>query len=183
MTSRMLALAALAALAFLSTTPMSQPLQAMPAFADGRKKGRETGFPIPRFVSQKAATARMRVGPSTDYATSWVYSVRGLPLEITEEYGNWRRVRDQDGVTGWMYAPLLSGHRTAVVGPWLDKTVELRAAPSATSRVVARLSPRVLLELDHCNGKWCEVSLTKRRMNGFVAQDNLWGVYPGELIE
>ncbi|OHV84416.1 SH3 domain-containing protein [Rhizobium sp. LCM 4573] len=174
---------ALAALAFLLPIAGGQPLQAMPTGSESWRKGRETGFPVPRFVSLKAQTARMRIGPSTDYATSWVYSVRGLPLEITEEYGNWRRVRDQDGVTGWMYAPLLSGRRTAVVGPWLDQPVALRSAPSAKARIVARLSPRVLLDLEHCNGNWCEVSLTTRRMSGFVEQDNLWGVYPREVIE
>lgn len=86
--------------------------QAAPAFNHDWKKGRETGFPIPRFVSLKAAKAHMRVGPSLDYATSYVYSARGLPLEITEEYGHWRRVRDEDGSTGWIVraASLLAPH-------------------------------------------------------------------------
>ncbi|WP_052182735.1 SH3 domain-containing protein [Rhizobium sp. YS-1r] len=149
----------------------------------GFRKGRETGFPIPRFVSLKASRAHMRVGPSTDYATVWIYSARGLPVEITEEYGNWRRIRDPDGVTGWMFAPLLSSRRTAVVGPWIKQPIPLRSAPSRNARIIARLSAEVRLDLDHCDGSWCEVSLQKQRLSGFVEQGSLWGVYPGETIE
>lgn len=183
MTIRTLIPAAVAALAFLLPVAMGQPLQAKPAFNEGWRKGRETGLPVPRFVSLKAHTARMRVGPSTDYATSWLYSVRGIPLEITEEYGNWRRVRDQDGVSGWMSAPLLSGRRTAVIGPWLDEPVALRAAPSTKAKIIVRLSPRVRLDIDRCDGKWCEASIQLQRLSGFVKQEALWGVYPQEIIE
>jgi hypothetical protein len=55
----------------------------------------------------------MRIGPSLDYGTQWIYRVSGLPLEITAEYGNWRQVRDSDGVSGWMHRALLSSKRTA----------------------------------------------------------------------
>jgi SH3-like domain-containing protein len=174
---------ALLALVPLSPAAMAQSKEAKTAFNHGWKKGRETGFPIPRFVSLRPERANMRVGPSTDYQTKWVYSVRGLPMEITEEYGNWRRVRDQDGVTGWMLAPLLSSRRTAVVGPWLNTPVAMRSSPSAKARVIAKLSARVRLEIATCDGKWCKANLAERRMSGFVDQSMLWGVYPGETIE
>lgn len=175
--------AALLALFLHQSAAMAQPEKTGPAFNAGWKKGRQTGFPIPRFVSLRSEKANMRVGPSTDYQTKWVYSVRGLPLEITEEYGNWRRVRDQDGVTGWMLAPLLSSRRTAVIGPWLQTPAALHTTPSAKSRTVARLSARVRLEINHCDGKWCRATLTERRLSGFIDQGSLWGVYPGETIE
>ena len=149
----------------------------------GFRKGRETGYPIPRFVSLKATQARMRIGPSTDYATKWVYTHRGMPLEITEEYGNWRRVRDFDGVTGWMSGALLSGDRTAVVGPWLDEPIALRQSASSGSAVVAQLSPRVMMRVARCDGTWCEVSLRSNGLDGYVDQASLWGVYPRERFE
>jgi SH3-like domain-containing protein len=125
----------------------------------------------------------MRVGPLLDYATSYVYSARGVPLEITEEYGHWRRVRDEDGSSGWMFAALLSSRRTAVVGPWLEKPVSLRADPSSDARTVAKLAARVRLDLSHCDGSWCRAALQDRRLSGFIRQVDLWGVYPGETIE
>jgi SH3-like domain-containing protein len=153
------------------------------ALAPGFKKGRVTGYPLPRFVSLKSAHARMRVGPSTDYPTSWIYSTRGLPMEITEEYGNWRRVRDQDGASGWMFAPLLSGRRTAVVGPWLDTRQPLRKTPSASAPILAELDPAVRLNLVRCDGTWCRVTLQSGGLSGSIAQSALWGIYPGEMLD
>ena len=149
----------------------------------GFGRGRETGYPVPRFVSLKSSHARMRVGPSTDYAAKWVYTHRGMPFEITEEYGNWRRVRDFEGVTGWMHGALLSGDRTAIVGPWLDEPVPLRRSPSSGGEVVARLAPKVMMHVAACNGTWCEVSLPRSDLDGYADQASLWGVYPGERFE
>ncbi|WP_281976702.1 SH3 domain-containing protein [Pseudorhizobium flavum] len=149
----------------------------------GFRSGRETGYAVPRFVSLKAAKARMRIGPSTDYATSWLYTQRGLPLEITEEYGNWRRVRDFEGVSGWMSGALLSGDRTAIVGPWLDEPIPLRRSASSGASVRAQLSPRVLMQVKTCDGRWCEVSLPRNSVEGYVDQSSLWGVYPGERFK
>ncbi len=56
-----------------------------------------SGLPLPRFVSLKSKRVNLRVGPSTDYATSWMYTKAGLPVEIIQEYDNWRRIRDADG--------------------------------------------------------------------------------------
>ncbi|CAN7415333.1 SH3 domain-containing protein [Neorhizobium sp. LjRoot104] len=180
---RSLAATALVALVFLSPVAMGQPLQAKPAFDEDWKKGRETELPIPRFVSLKARTAYLRVGPSTDFATIWVYTAQGLPLEIIQEYGNWRRVRDADGTTGWMFAPLISSKRTAVIGPWLQQPIPLRSAPSKSARVIARLLPEVRLDLINCDGTWCRTVLQKERLRGYVSQSSLWGVYPGETVQ
>jgi SH3-like domain-containing protein len=160
-----------------------QSASAASSLGAGFRTGRVTGYPVPRFVSIKSANAHMRVGPSTDYATNWVYSARGLPLEIIEEYGNWRQVRDPEGTSGWMFAPLLSGRRTAVVGPWMEKSIKLRSAPRTSASVIAELAPSVRLNIGNCDGSWCDVSLQTRHLSGYVAQTNLWGVYPHERVE
>ena len=100
-------------------------------------KGRETGLPVSRFVSLKSANARMRIGPSLDYGTKWIYVKSGLPLEITAEYDNWRQVRDSDGITGWMHRALLSSRRTAVIGPWLKQAAALHTGAREEFHTVA----------------------------------------------
>ncbi|MDI7860574.1 SH3 domain-containing protein [Rhizobiaceae bacterium n13] len=162
-----------------------RPAGAAPATAimpPGSTKGRETGLPVPRYVSLKSGNARMRIGPSFDYGTKWIYLKAGLPLEITAEYDNWRQVRDPDGIAGWMHRILLSSRRSAVVGPWLKAPVALRAGASAKSPVTAKLAASVLLDLDGCDGSWCAVEVKGRDVSGFVRQSNLWGVYPSEVI-
>ncbi len=75
-----------------------------------------SGLPVPRYVSLKSDHVNVRAGPTKDNDVAWVYTRSGLPVEITAEFENWRRVRDSEGAEGWVYHSLLSGRRTAVSG-------------------------------------------------------------------
>ncbi|TAX63651.1 hypothetical protein ELI03_36120 [Rhizobium leguminosarum] len=152
------------------------------ASSDWTAKGRETGLPIPRFVSLKTTRARMRIGPAFEYAVKWLYQASGLPLEITEEYGNWRQVRDCDGVSGWMHQSLLSSNRTAIVGPWLKQMTALRIQARENSFVKAKLEPRVRVQILSCTLSWCNVAITEDHISGFIEKSALWGVYPQEVV-
>lgn len=176
---------------FAAFAAMVQPALAAPArltagnsiATSSRETGRVTGLKLPRFVSLKSETARMRVGPSTDYAVRFVYLVAGLPLELIEEWGNWRLVRDHDGTSGWMHAALLSGQRTAMIAPWLKDGANLKRGPSSSAATLALMQPGVLVKISDCSGSWCHVALQRPRLGGYVAQAKLWGVYPREIIE
>ncbi|WP_425353856.1 SH3 domain-containing protein [Ancylobacter gelatini] len=144
--------------------------------------GRTSGLPVPRFLSLKADKTNVRSGPTKDHAVAWVFTRAGLPVEVTAEFETWRRIRDADGAEGWVYHSMLSGRRTALVGPWLkDGPTPLYANPDADSAVRARLEPGVLGKLDKCDGKWCH--FFDNGFDGFIEQEKLWGVYPGEKLE
>lgn len=139
-----------------------------------------SGLPLPRFVSVKAAEANVRLGPGTSYGVKWTFVRHGLPVEIYQEFGNWRRIRDWTGEDGWIFGPLLSGRRTALVEPWSDgDAAKLKTRPDG--RVTAVLEPGVVVRLRGCDGTWCEVATSA--VSGFVRQDRLWGVYPGERFD
>ena len=70
---------------------------------------------MPRFVSLKSDKVNVRGGPTKDHDVTWIYTRAGLPVEITAEFDNWRRIRDWEGSEGWVYHSLLSGRRTAMV--------------------------------------------------------------------
>lgn len=145
-----------------------------------------SGLPLPRFVSLKAQRVNLRIGPGTDYAVSWLYLKSGLPVEIIQEYDNWRRVRDADGTEGWVNQSLLSGERTAIAAPWMrgdgqDIYVNLRRDSMPTASVVAKLEPGVVLRLDECNGNWCHAEAGG--VEGWVSQAEIWGAYPGEAFK
>ena len=163
------------------TTKAGQLPKAQPLLQ--RDKGRVTGRPLPRYVSLKSSRARMRVGPSTDYPMRWLYTAPDHPIEIIEEFGNWRKVRDDAGATGWMHGALLSTRRTAIVAPWLKDTAALRRRPAKNADLIARMQPGVLLKLAHCTGTWCRVTVRGEALAGYVAQNKLWGVYPNEKVE
>ncbi len=142
-----------------------------------------SGLPLPRFVSLKSNTVNVREGPGEDYRIAWVYVRAGLPVEVTQEFDTWRRIRDADGSEGWVSQALLSGDRTAVVAPW-----EAREAPqplfrraTVSASVAAYLEPGVLTQVSRCSDGWCNVE--GAQFSGWMPQDSLWGVYPGETVE
>lgn len=142
-----------------------------------------SGYPVPRFVSLKSNRVNVRKGPSLDHPVAWEFTRAGLPVEVTAEFENWRRIRDSEGSEGWVYHSLLSGRRTALVMPWARKrqAVPLYAKASTRSQVVAQLESGLLASLLSCNGEWCQLSLDS--VSGWIQQVTLWGVYRGEKIQ
>ena len=51
-----------------------------------------SGLPVPRYVSLKSDHVNVRAGPTKDNDVAWIYTRSGLPVEITAEFENWRRV-------------------------------------------------------------------------------------------
>jgi SH3-like domain-containing protein len=144
--------------------------------------GSVSGLPVPRFVSLKADRVNVRSGPNQDQEIRWVYTRAGMPVEITAEFENWRRIRDWEGSEGWVYHSLLSGRRTAVVVPTLkDELVPLYESANAEAAVVAKLQAGVLGSLKSCTGTWCEFA--GKGFDGWIRQDRLWGAYPNEKVE
>jgi SH3-like domain-containing protein len=146
--------------------------------------GQVTGLPVPRFVSLRSDRVNLREGPSKDHRTSWVFQRAGMPVEITAEFETWRRVRDADGVEGWVLHSLLSGRRTALVmASARDKAEQVVLAERADDRaaVLAKLQPGVIASVKSCAGNWCRVVVDG--IDGFVRQERLWGVYPNERID
>ncbi len=145
----------------------------------------KTGLPIPRFVSLKSGKANMRVGPGSKYQVAWLYVKKGLPMEIIQEFDNWRKIRDAEGNEGWMLHSLLSGKRTAIINPWeSDKKKGLASLMSKSdpaSSTLARIEPGVVAKVDFCAEKFCHLTFGKQ--DGYVSKSSIWGVYPDELIE
>lgn len=162
--------------AFLHGAPLMQ------AQAQAGRVGHVTGLTVPRFVSLKANRARLRAGPGVHYPIIWEYLAPDIPLEITAEYGNWRKVRDWTSAEGWMYHTLLSGRRTAIVSPWGKSLIALRSAATNKSDAVANLEPGVFVSVKSCNGNWCNIVIDAPKLGGYVEQVGLWGVYPGEVF-
>lgn len=141
-----------------------------------------TGLPLPRFVSLKADRVNVRVGPTQDHNVSWQYIHLGLPVEIIQEFENWRQIRDWEGRQGWVFHSLLSGRRTALVTPWeKSNRTPLRAEARSDANIVAELEPFVLASVSECVNGWCKVS--GEDYSGWLDQTRLFGVYPDEVVE
>jgi SH3-like domain-containing protein len=141
-----------------------------------------SGLPVPRFVSLKSDHVNVRSGPTKDNEVAWVYTRSSLPVEITAEFENWRRIRDSEGAEGWVYHSLLSGRRTAVVTlKSKDSLAPLYDRADPQSAVAARLEAGVLASVKRCTAGWCRV--IGNGFDGWIEQQRLWGVYPDEKID
>lgn len=177
MSLRLALSAALLSLAAATVLPTGQ------ASAQNASVG-PSGLPLPRFVSLKAGRVNSRIGPSITYPVDWMYLKSGLPMEIIQEYDNWRRVRDSEGAEGWINQSLLSGKRTGIAAPWQkgkDALISLRAEPEYKASLVASVEPGVVGRIHLCNGEWCEA--TFGGVKGWVEQRQVWGAYPGEQVK
>ena len=141
-----------------------------------------SGLPVPRYVSLKSDHVNVRAGPTKDNDVAWVYTRSGLPVEITAEFENWRRVRDSEGAEGWVYHSLLSGRRTAVITmKTKDDLASLYDRPDSAGTVAARLQAGVVAQVKKCATGWCRV--TGNGFDGWIEQQRLWGVYADEKVE
>jgi SH3-like domain-containing protein len=144
--------------------------------------GASTRLPVPRFVSLKLERVNARMGPTREHEVIWIYQRAGLPVEVTAEFENWRRIRDHEGTETWVFHSMLSGKRTGMVQPRArsGELVPLMDRAGG-ARVVARLEPRVQGIVRSCNRTWCR--FTGDGFDGWIEQERLWGVYPNEAME
>ena len=144
-----------------------------PALAQGTSIG-PSGLKVPRFVSLKSDRVNVRGGPSTDHKVKWIFRRAGLPVEIIQEFENWRRIRDSEGEEGWVYHSLLSGRRTALISPWqrTGTIVPLRKEADDDSAVSVKAQIGVQVDIDRCDDDWCEV--TVQRYKGWLKSNLLW---------
>jgi SH3-like domain-containing protein len=166
----------------LSTSQGSLAQSVATLSPSGGQIGTATGLPIPRYVSLKSDRVNLREGPSKDHRTSWVFQRAGLPVEITAEFETWRKIRDSEGAEGWVLHSLLSGRRTALVSPSRKAdSIELFTKAGNRTDAIARLQTGVSGSVRACDGVWCRIF--GEGFNGYVEQQNLWGVYPGEKFD
>ena len=155
-----------------------QPAAKAPEKACQPDVGCVTNLPLPRFVSLKGNEGNARRGPGLTHRIDWVFTRAGMPLRITAEFENWRRVEDVEGAGGWVHYSLLSGARSVLVT--LDMA-ELRDAPSDSANVVAQAEMGVIARLLDCQPDWCRVAMDGQR--GWVQKTAVWGVNSDEAFE
>ncbi|MGX9856433.1 SH3 domain-containing protein [Limimaricola variabilis] len=158
--------------------PASPPPPREIAIPEGPTRGPETNLPLPRFVSLSTDRGNVRRGPSLSHRIDWVFLRRDMPLQVTAEYGHWRRVTDREGVGGWMHYAMLSGVRTVIVDAEL---LDLRSRPQENATVVAQIEGGVVARLLECRPEWCELSAGGYK--GWAPKSRLWGVAPDELLD
>lgn len=163
-----------------STSAAPAMVEAIPASASGPAEGPafgpETNLPLPRYVSLKTSEGNVRRGPSLSHRIDWVFLRRDMPLQVTAEYGHWRRVVDREGLGGWVHYALLSGNRTVIID---EDMLIIRSRPDQTATETAQLEAGVIARLGTCEPDWCRISVAGYR--GWAPKSALWGVGADEV--
>lgn len=141
----------------------------------------EKSEPIPRFASLRADVVNLRIGPGDRYPVEWVYHRKGLPVEIIAQLDQWRRVRDSQGTEGWVHQRLVTPVRNIIVK---GEQRVLYADADAASPPVAKLDPGVIARLLECRKEWCRIETQNatQTIDGWLNRDDVWGVYPNEVV-
>lgn len=161
--------------AFVALLLSIVPTQAADTKALAQRKG--SGLPIPRFATLKSDEVNVRTGPGSRYPIDWVFKRKGMPVEIVAEFDNFRKIRDWQGASGWVYQGLLTGKRTFIIP---SKVANLYRTPATSAPVVAKLEPEVMGEIRSCQGDWCRVKVSS--VSGWLKRTEIWGVYKSESV-
>ena len=136
-----------------------------------------SGLPLPRFVTLRAAEVNLRSGPGVGYPIEWVFTRRGLPVEVIDEFETWRHIRDWQGSEGWVHQSMLSGQRGAMV---VGAVRLLRRAPEPGAAAIAEIQAQVVGRLHRCREAWCLIEANN--FEGWLRQNEIYGAYPGETF-
>ncbi|MBU3655665.1 MAG: hypothetical protein FGM23_04835 [Alphaproteobacteria bacterium] len=165
------------------TAAPSSPTDSNPAAAAGTGQaskslnpnvGSQTGLPLPRFVSLRTAEVNARTGPGKRYPIDWVYKRKNLPVQVVDEFGTWRKIREHDGTESWIHQTMVSGKDTALV---VTNEALLYDRNSKRSRPIARLQSGLIAEVVRCQDDRCQLQIANQR--GWVGKADLWGALIG----
>jgi SH3-like domain-containing protein len=174
-----LGMMALAALGLPAARGSGQPAAAQAAAgAPEVARGPVSGAPLPRYVSLKGAEGSARRGPSRGHRIDWVFRHRGMPLRVTAEFEQWRRVEDADGIGGWVHYTALSAARTALV---MRDMTPMHSQPRPGAEPVALLERGVVARILACEARFCRLQADGYR--GWVDRRAIWGVDPHEWLD
>jgi SH3-like domain-containing protein len=168
----------LTVVATLAGTATAQETGTQKTGTQDSSRGDVTNLPLPRYVSLKTNEGNARRGPGLTHRIDWVFSRAGMPLRVTAEYENWRRVEDAEGVGGWVHYSLLSGSRTILV---TANMMDLRDRPLPDATIVLRAEAGVIGRLMECSLTWCRMSIGGEK--GWAQKTDFWGVDTDETLE
>ena len=169
----------LAVLAMLLASIVGVPL-AIAQGNDTASMPNPSGLPIPRWVSIRAGEVNLRTGPGARYPIDWVLQRKSLPVEVVEEFENWRKVRARENTEGWVHKSMLSGQRTATVAV---AQARILSAPKSRAPVAAFVEEGVTVMLGSCEADWCDVAIPSHGVKGWIPRAALWGLHDGETVE
>ena len=132
--------------------------------------GSETGYKLPRYVSLKSNEVNLRIGSSKNFPIKLKYTKKNFPVEIIEEYQQWRKINDFEGNMGWIHESLLQGDRYALVN---SKNKMLFIYNKPNGKLIGEIGNHNIVKLKTCLEKWCLINFELGK--GWVNKKKIMG--------
>jgi SH3-like domain-containing protein len=138
-----------------------------------------SGHCKPYYVSLKSNKVNSHCGPGKNYKIVFEYVQRGVPVVVVAQYDHWRKIKDPDGVDGWIHKSLLSPKRFVIT---VDEFVPLVGETNDSGRLIAKIKKNVVMELRAVRGNWCNVKLScgSGKYEGWIKKEYVFGVFENE---
>jgi SH3-like domain-containing protein len=140
--------------------------------------GVETGFELPRYVSLKSNDSNLRVGPSKNYPISIKYVIDNFPIQIIDEYKNWRKIIDFENNTGWIHKSLIKGDRNGIINSPNKKNVAV--FNTFNGKQIGEVTHGSIINLSKCKLNWCLI--VNKNNSGWIEKRYIWGVKKNEVF-
>ncbi|MEK6542989.1 MAG: SH3 domain-containing protein [Elusimicrobiota bacterium] len=130
------------------------------------------------FVCVKNNKINVREGPGQDRKTLWQV-VRYMPLEIVKKQGDWYQVKDFEGDTGWVSAPLVEAGSCLVVKA---NSANVRSGPSVKDKKAWLVKKRYTFALLENKKDWLKVK-SGEGFEGWISKNLVWGASDAKPAE
>lgn len=121
------------------------------------------------FGSVKKDGVNIRSAPNTKAEILWEV-FKDFPLEILQRQGKWAKIKDFEGDTGWIYAPLLSKNKTVIVKA---KSINMRVGAGKNYEILATVKYGVVFDLVKQEGDWAQMK-HEDGTTGWIHSSLIW---------
>lgn len=122
------------------------------------------------FRSVNNVAAIVYDSPSNHAQPMWVLS-RRYPVEVIEKQEDWLKVRDDNGMLGWVAKNQLGKVRTLIVRQATDAHTQANTQSPTCAHIAAGVA---LIWLDNTDGTWAKVKLPDHTV-AYILLDHQWG--------
>ena len=131
------------------------------------------------FVTLRANEVNARTGPAKRYPIDWVYTKKHYPLEVIDKFEHWRKIRDNDDNISWIHKSLLTRRRFVMI---TKQEALFYTDPTPFSIPLFKAEKKTIGSVIKCKPAWCMIKVSED-LEGWVSKDEIWGVYPEEIIK
>ena len=135
----------------------------------------ESGY-AKKFFSTKFNEVNVRNGPGKNYYVIGKHLKKGLPILVTGEFDNWKKIVNYLGKEGWIANSQLSKDRYGIT----NKETFLRSFPKLESKSLLIIEKNVNLKYHLAEEIGVKHDISN--LSGWIKKEDFWGVFKEETF-